>query len=494
MATNQSISRVRKYYPPTKPTVTTTTVTNTTSTTTTAGGNVTNEGTFPVTERGVCYSTSNTPTTSSSKQTSGTGAGSFSVSITGLNPNTTYYYRAYAISSAGTSYGTKKSLVTNASGLPVVTTTSVTEIFNTTAISGGNATSAGSSSITDKGICYATTTNPTILNTKISGGSGTGSFTSNLTGLMQDTRYYIRAYATNSSGTSYGDQVTFQTTNVVQIPFSLYIDDFDAILGNETAETTLKDFIVEKNITQPIFYMGTLLSNSSNRTAMRAFNTSLNSVGVVERSANVTSAIAVDEEDPSSKASFNIGCTTNAQKFTNFRSEIEFYKANAYVDSFAEFMVIADEIKTWCDANNVTYDCYYARAKDIATVNPMTPEEVADYLVATFDVLCLVNYILPSKFATYGGFSPSIVAQFQLIADAANRAGKTQKMDMIFASQGNIVNGTPENMRDFYVANPTLIPSYNSAKSTFNGLSLTNKDNINFLSQTIYARQGVYDL
>ena len=222
MATNQSISRVRKYYPPTKPTVTTTTVTNTTSTTTTAGGNVTNEGTFPVTERGVCYSTSNTPTTSSSKQTSGTGAGSFSVSITGLNPNTTYYYRAYAISSAGTSYGTKKSLVTNASGLPVVTTTAVTEIFNTTAISGGNATNAGSSSITDKGVCYATTQNPTISNTKISGGSGTGSFTSNLTGLMQDTRYYIRAYATNSSGTSYGDQVTFQTTNVVQIPFSLF--------------------------------------------------------------------------------------------------------------------------------------------------------------------------------------------------------------------------------------------------------------------------------
>lgn len=492
MATNQSISRVRKYYPPTKPTVTTTTVTNTTSTTTTAGGNVTNEGTFPVTERGVCYSTSNTPTTSSSKQTSGTGAGSFSVSITGLNPNTTYYYRAYAISSAGTSYGTKKSLVTNASGLPVVTTTAVTEIFNTTAISGGNATNAGSSSITDKGICYATTQNPTISNTKISGGSGTGSFTSNLTGLMQDTRYYIRAYATNSSGTSYGDQVTFQTTNVVQIPFSLYIDDFDTILGNGTAETTLKDFIVEKNITQPIFYMGTLLSNSSNRTAMRAFNTSLNSVGIVERSANVTSAIAVDEEDPSSKASFNIGCTTNAQKFTNFTEEIEIWKSNPYANNFTEYMAICDEIKTWCDENNVIYDVYIARCLDVAGITP--PEEIADYIVATFNTILFVNYVSEAKFITYGGFSPSVIAQFQLFADAANRAGKVQKIKMLFCANGNVVNGVPTNMRSFFVANPTLIPAYNSAVSTYNSISLNNRDNLDFLGQAIYSLEGVADL
>ena len=275
-------------------------------------------------------------------------------------------------------------------------------------------------------------------------------------------------------------------------PFSLYIDGFDAILGNGTAENALKSFLLTKKITNPIFYMGSLLSSSGNRTAMRSYNTALNTAGIVKRSVNVTQATAVDTNDPASKASFNIGCSTAAEKFTNFRSEIEFYKSNPYVNSFAEFMTEANTIKAWTDANGVTYDCYYARAEDVS--GAMTPTEVADYLVATFDTLCLVNYILPSKFATYGGFSPSIKTQFQLIADAAKKAGKVQKMDMIFAAQGNVVNGVPTNMRDFYVANPTLISSYNTAKSTFNAWTFTNKSSINFLSQTIYARTGVYDL
>ncbi|WP_288983722.1 hypothetical protein [uncultured Flavobacterium sp.] len=492
MARNQSISPVRKKYPNAKPTVTSVAASAVTGTTVTAGGNVTAEGTTSVTERGICYSTSSNPTTNSTKVTSGTGGGAFSVNITGLSNSTTYYFRAYAINSIGTSYGAQKSFTTVSANLPIVTTTDISIITNTSAVSGGNVTSQGGSSVTSRGICYGLTANPTIANSIVATGSGTGSFTSSLTGLTINTKYYVRAYATNSSGTAYGNNIEFNTTNVIPIPFGLYIDDFDDILGNSTNENTLRDFLVEKNITQPIFYMGSLLSSGGNRTAMRAYNTTLNTYGIVERAANVTQASAVDTEDPSSKASFNLGCTEDSQKFTHMAEEIEFYKSNPYVNNFTEYMAICDEIKEWCDDNGVIYNAYYARCEDVADIT--SPEDIADYMVATFDTLMLVDYVSTAKFETYQAFSPSIIAQFQLIADAANRAGKVQKIQLIFAANGNVVNGVPTNMRTYYQANPQLIQSFNAAKSKYNTLTLTNKDNLNFIGQTIYSLEGVADL
>ena len=486
--TYQSISSVRKKYPPTKPTVTSTAASVVTGTTATTGGNVTSEGTASVTERGVCYGTSSNPTISGSKVVSGSGTGVFTANITGLTENTTYYFRAYAKNSVGTSYGSNKSFTTVSAALPIVTTAAISSIANTTAMGGGEVTSIGGSAVTARGICYGLTANPTTSNSVVSSGSGIGSFTSSLSSLTQNTNYYVRAFATNSTGTAYGAQQTFKTTNVVEIPFSLYIDGFDAILGDSGAEATLQSFLLTKKITQPIFYMGSLLSNSGNRTSMRAFNTSLNTAGIISRSANVTTAIAVDENDPSSKASFNIGCTTDAQKFTHYSEEIEYYKSNPYVNNFNEYIAICDTIKTWCDANNVIYDCYTARCVDVAGVTP--PEEIADYLIATFDTIMLVNYISEAKFISYGGFSPSIIAQFQLFADAASRAGKVQKIKMLWAANGN----AGVNMNSYFVANPTLIPAYNSAKSTYNGLSLNNKTNLNFLGQSIYSYSGVAGL
>ena len=100
----------------TLPTVTTTQVTNITQTSATGGGNVTNSGGATVTERGICWSTSHNPTTSGSHANSGTGTGSFTVNMTGLTANTTYYVRSYAINSAGTSYGSEVPFTTLSSG------------------------------------------------------------------------------------------------------------------------------------------------------------------------------------------------------------------------------------------------------------------------------------------------------------------------------------------------------------------------------------------
>lgn len=93
-----------------------------------------------------------------------------------------------------------------------VTTTAITGITQTAAVSGGNVTSAGSSSVTARGVVWSTAPNPTVaLSTKTSDGTGTGTFTSNITGLTANTTYYVRAYATNSSGTSYGNEISFTT-------------------------------------------------------------------------------------------------------------------------------------------------------------------------------------------------------------------------------------------------------------------------------------------
>ena len=95
--------------------------------------------------------------------------------------------------------------------LPVVSTVAVTAIALTTAASGGNVTSDGGSPVTSRGVCWSTSSNPTIADSHTSDGSGTGIFTSNLTNLAVNTPCYVRAYATNNIGTTYGNQLSFTT-------------------------------------------------------------------------------------------------------------------------------------------------------------------------------------------------------------------------------------------------------------------------------------------
>ncbi|MCX6328872.1 MAG: fibrobacter succinogenes major paralogous domain-containing protein [Bacteroidia bacterium] len=94
---------------------------------------------------------------------------------------------------------------------PTLTTDDVSAITKTTAICGGNIAYDGGGAIQERGVCWSTSENPTIADSKTSDGSGTGSFISNLTDLIPSTTYYVRAYATNWS-TGYGNQVSFTTS------------------------------------------------------------------------------------------------------------------------------------------------------------------------------------------------------------------------------------------------------------------------------------------
>ena len=194
-----------------KPTVTTNNVTNIQTTSAVSGGKVTDDGNADVTARGVCWSTVNNPTVNDTKTLDGSGPGSFTSNITGLNPGTVYYLRAYAINSEGAGYGNVVSFTTNSLLLATVTTSAVTSITSNSAESGGNVTADGGADVTARGVCWNTLANPTTSNFKTTDGSGLGSYTSSLTGLLPGKTYYLRAYATNSVGPAYGDEVNFST-------------------------------------------------------------------------------------------------------------------------------------------------------------------------------------------------------------------------------------------------------------------------------------------
>lgn len=198
----------------TVPQLTTTTISSISLNSAESGGNVTSDGGDAINTRGIVWNTVTSPTTSlTTKTTEGNGTGSFSSSITNLLPSSAYFVRAYAVNSIGTGYGNELSFTTGAVVLPTVSTTAITNITTNSAVSGGSITADGGSSITTRGIVWSTSQNPTIaLTTKTTDGTALGSFISNMITLVQNTTYYVKAYATNSAGTAYGNQVEFKTT------------------------------------------------------------------------------------------------------------------------------------------------------------------------------------------------------------------------------------------------------------------------------------------
>jgi len=189
-----------------------------TLTSATTGGNVLYDGGVTVTARGVCWSASLNPTINDQKTNDGTGLGSFSSSITGLLPGTTYHVRAYATNSEGTVYGADVPFKTNSAPvIPTVITTAVSSFGTTTANGGGNVTFDGGATVTAKGVCWGPSPNPTTDDAKTGDGTGVGTFVSGLTGLTPATTYHIRAYATNSAGTAYGLDISFTTRSCLEV-------------------------------------------------------------------------------------------------------------------------------------------------------------------------------------------------------------------------------------------------------------------------------------
>lgn len=206
--------------------VSTTSASSVTSSSAVVGGNVTDTGIPANTDRGIYWGTSssNLP----NKISYGGSGGAYSWTWSGLAPGTTYYYKAYSYNSSyGYSYGIERSFTTSAVA-PTITTQNASNIGTTTATANGNITATGGANPTRRGFCYieGATGTPTILDlTAYDDGSfGTGAFTKALTGLKAGTNHRVRAFTTNSVGTSYGAVVDLLTLGtLVQSERNIYL-------------------------------------------------------------------------------------------------------------------------------------------------------------------------------------------------------------------------------------------------------------------------------
>ena len=174
---------------------------------------VTDDGGAEVSVKGVCLSTDEVPSIENDITVNGgSGIGTYVIFVDNLVASTTYYVRAYAINSEGTSYGetitftTKKTIDT-----PTVQTDLVHGITATSAICGGEIISDGGAEVTLKGVCWSEINYPTTDGNSAGCGSGAGDFEIEIDNLAPSTTYYVRAYAVNNEGTAYGDVVVFTT-------------------------------------------------------------------------------------------------------------------------------------------------------------------------------------------------------------------------------------------------------------------------------------------
>jgi hypothetical protein len=198
---------------PLAPTVETPTVSAVTDSTAVLGGTVSDNGGATVTARGTVWGTSPNPTGNSLSE--GSGTGSFSHLRDSLPPGTLIYFRAYATNSVGTSYSADGSFTTDPPPTPpVVDTPTFSSVTTSSAVLGGNVSGDGGGVITDRGTVWGTSPNPT--GNALSQGSGLGSFTHLRTGMPPGTLIYFRAYASNSTGTSYSQDGSF--TTLVDLP------------------------------------------------------------------------------------------------------------------------------------------------------------------------------------------------------------------------------------------------------------------------------------
>lgn len=224
-------------------------VTNITSNSVTISGQVTSDGGLPVERRGFCLSSTHvSPDLRDFVAFSGEGSGNFTTTITGLAPGTVYFLSAFATNSAGTAFQKYSSFKT-LSIVPEVSTNINEPATHTSFDVWVNISYDGGAFVEAKGVCWSTKENPTIEDNKTSDGKGSESFKTSVTGLTPGTTYYVRSYATNLSGTGYGNQIIINTKSALPKVYT-YLISYSSITARivGTIENNSTDIITSRGI------------------------------------------------------------------------------------------------------------------------------------------------------------------------------------------------------------------------------------------------------
>jgi hypothetical protein len=219
-------------------------------------GEITSDGGDNITERGICYSINENPTLNNSKVASGSGKGIFTCNLINLQPNTTYYIKAYCLSNQGEIFGKQENFKT-LPRRPTISTNQISNIQIESAVGGGVIISDGGAPITEKGLCISSlNSTPVRTDTFISAGQGSTSFSSSISNLKANRNYFVRAYAKNSQGETYGgNTVQFKTLpaqppNVSNVSVNTVSSQsarlYASILSNQGAIVTQYGFCVSQ--------------------------------------------------------------------------------------------------------------------------------------------------------------------------------------------------------------------------------------------------------
>ncbi len=273
--------------------------------------------------------------------TAGTGAvGIYSCNITNLTPNTTYYYKAKATNSEGTTYGDELSFTTLKT-TPTVTTQSPSDITTTTATAHGTITTTGGENPTRQ-IEWGTQT-LTYTQSCTAGVGGTGTYTCAMTGLFPNTTYYVRSKATNSEGTTYGDEVSFntQTLSGLTIPDPDTTDISEAVTDgymSVTQGTQTSAHTARANVD--------ITLQTSNNTATFPTGTNITGDGDFNFQQFTIQPTNVTQDHPTSRAAIDLGIPGEQLSFSEDIT-MQIYVGTVFNDHQMEVLYQNDGESDW---------------------------------------------------------------------------------------------------------------------------------------------------